>query len=46
MIVDLLTLPEEPARLAGEFLEYVRSNLTGVHPYEKYPVLPGHDFTQ
>jgi glycosyltransferase involved in cell wall biosynthesis len=35
-IVDVLTHPDEAQRMAVKFHEYVRSNLTWHHAYEKY----------
>jgi len=35
-IVDVLTHPDEGRRMAVNFYEYVRSNLTWHHAYEKY----------
>jgi len=35
-IVDVLTHPDEAGRMATNFYEYVKSNLTWHHAYEKY----------
>jgi glycosyltransferase involved in cell wall biosynthesis len=35
-IVDVLTHPDEARRMAANFYEYVKSNLTWHHAYEKY----------
>jgi glycosyltransferase involved in cell wall biosynthesis len=39
-IVDVLTHPDDARRMAAKFYEYVRSNLTWHHTYEKYIRLP------
>jgi glycosyltransferase involved in cell wall biosynthesis len=40
-LIDLLTHPEEAQRLATNFHEYVKNNLTWGHTYERYSRLGG-----
>jgi glycosyltransferase involved in cell wall biosynthesis len=41
-ITDLLTLPKEAERIAVNCHEYVKSNLTWNHAYQKYLKLLSH----